>query len=264
MPIADALRDLAWAATSCGDAAEFRGAAVAWVDRTIGVDAAILMQLECGRVSGATGVGPERPWIDGVIDGLGTRYRGDFDSIMASLASGSFMAGRTTRLERWAALPNRQGLEEDLMFPLGMRIGSGGLIATRGAPNGVLLLARVGRTREFTPDEAALLHSAAPVMSMGLLFHQRLAQRPAQHRPTPPPLPVEPRGFARGSLTVRERTVVEYVVLGLSSREIGLALGTSPNTIRNQVASIFQKLSVASRAELVAVALREGLVSERS
>jgi DNA-binding CsgD family transcriptional regulator len=250
----DALKELAWVATDCRDAAEFRAAALVWVERKIGVDAAILLQLDGRKIEGRTGRGPDDAWINGVIDSLDTRYRSDFESIMTSLAGGSFMTGQTTRLERWAALPKRQGLEEDLMFPLGLRIGSGGLITTRGAPNGVLLLARMGRMREFDGGEAGLLSSAVPILSLGLTLHQR---RPP---PSPHALPPRRRATPRWPLTARERTVIEYVVLGLTSREIGLALGTSPNTIRNQLASIFQKLSVASRAELVAVALREGLI----
>lgn len=51
-------------------------------------------------------------------------------------------------------------------------------------------------------------------------------------------------------LTGREREVVELVCRGLTNREIATALGTSANTIRNQLAAVFSKLEVASRAEL--------------
>jgi DNA-binding NarL/FixJ family response regulator len=52
-------------------------------------------------------------------------------------------------------------------------------------------------------------------------------------------------------------------VLGLQNREIAAALGTSVNTVRKQLVSLFEKLEVASRAELVAVAMRDALVTVR-
>ncbi|MBX7196754.1 MAG: LuxR C-terminal-related transcriptional regulator [Sandaracinaceae bacterium] len=61
-------------------------------------------------------------------------------------------------------------------------------------------------------------------------------------------------------LSTREREVVEYVVLGYTNREIGLACGTSPNTVKNQLQSVFRKVGAASRAELVRIAFELSLV----
>jgi DNA-binding CsgD family transcriptional regulator len=56
------------------------------------------------------------------------------------------------------------------------------------------------------------------------------------------------------ALTPREREVLGYLCLGYTNREIALACATSPNTVRNQLASIFAKLGATTRAEAVAIA----------
>jgi DNA-binding CsgD family transcriptional regulator len=53
-------------------------------------------------------------------------------------------------------------------------------------------------------------------------------------------------------LTKAEREVCRMIELGCSNAQIAAARGTAPRTVANQVASIFQKLGVASRAELLA------------
>jgi len=60
---------------------------------------------------------------------------------------------------------------------------------------------------------------------------------------------------SRRLLTPRERDVLEYLCLGYTNREIALACGSSPNTVRNQLVSIFAKLGVTTRSEAVGVAL---------
>jgi DNA-binding CsgD family transcriptional regulator len=55
-------------------------------------------------------------------------------------------------------------------------------------------------------------------------------------------------------LSPREREVLEYLCLGYRNREIANAFGTSPNTVRNQLACVFQKLGATTRAEAVALA----------
>lgn len=61
-------------------------------------------------------------------------------------------------------------------------------------------------------------------------------------------LPAEaPRGLP---LSDAERDVVAALLAGDSNRDIAARRGTSVRTVANQVASIFRKLGVASRAEL--------------
>ncbi len=52
-------------------------------------------------------------------------------------------------------------------------------------------------------------------------------------------------------LTARERQVLELLLRGLSAREISRAEGLRPQTVKNYVTTIYQKLGVADRAELI-------------
>lgn len=56
------------------------------------------------------------------------------------------------------------------------------------------------------------------------------------------------------TLSPREQEIFGYLQRGYSNRQIGLVLGTSPLTVRNQLARLFRKVGVASRAELVGLA----------
>jgi DNA-binding CsgD family transcriptional regulator len=65
------------------------------------------------------------------------------------------------------------------------------------------------------------------------------------------------RGRAKNELTEREREVRALVASGNSNRAIASALTISERTVEHHLASIFSKLGVASRAEVVALAARE-------
>lgn len=56
----------------------------------------------------------------------------------------------------------------------------------------------------------------------------------------------------RDQLTTAERAIVARIAAGDSNRAIATARGTSSRTVANQIAAIFAKLGVASRAELIA------------
>jgi DNA-binding NarL/FixJ family response regulator len=54
------------------------------------------------------------------------------------------------------------------------------------------------------------------------------------------------------ALSPRERDVVRAIARGLSNPEIAAELFLSPHTVRDYVKSVFEKLGVSSRGELVA------------
>jgi NarL family two-component system response regulator LiaR len=62
-------------------------------------------------------------------------------------------------------------------------------------------------------------------------------------------------------LTERERAVLALLVEGLNNTEIAAKLGVSPSTIKSHVSHILAKLSVASRTEAVALAVRHKLIT---
>jgi DNA-binding NarL/FixJ family response regulator len=69
---------------------------------------------------------------------------------------------------------------------------------------------------------------------------------------------IEPDTIQR--LTPREREVVNLIARGYSYRETAERLGISVKTLESHMAHIFDKLSVASRHELAALAYEEGYV----
>jgi DNA-binding CsgD family transcriptional regulator len=64
--------------------------------------------------------------------------------------------------------------------------------------------------------------------------------------------PIDEGEGALVSLTNAEHEVVLAVERGESNAEIARARGTSARTVANQLAKVFKKLGVSSRAELVA------------
>ena len=53
-------------------------------------------------------------------------------------------------------------------------------------------------------------------------------------------------------LTQREQDVLQFLARGMSTAEMTQQLGISPHTVRDHIKSLFGKVGVSSRAELVA------------
>jgi DNA-binding NarL/FixJ family response regulator len=63
------------------------------------------------------------------------------------------------------------------------------------------------------------------------------------------------------SLTSRELEVLQLLAAGMRPKEIALELVISPKTVASHIQRVLAKLGAHSRAEAVAVAYRERLVS---
>jgi len=61
-------------------------------------------------------------------------------------------------------------------------------------------------------------------------------------------------------LTLRQREILEMVAQGLSYKEVGAALHISENTVKYHMGEIIERLHVKNREQVVAFALRSGLV----
>jgi two-component system response regulator NreC len=68
------------------------------------------------------------------------------------------------------------------------------------------------------------------------------------------------RAIAEDRLTIREVEVLRLIALGHTSVETAGKLNLSPRTVETHRARILRKLALATRAELVAYALRRGLL----
>lgn len=69
-----------------------------------------------------------------------------------------------------------------------------------------------------------------------------------------------PSGKEDYALTKRELEILQQLVLGLDSKEIGDKLFISSETVRNHVKHIYEKLHVHSKSQAVAKAIKQGLV----
>lgn len=77
------------------------------------------------------------------------------------------------------------------------------------------------------------------------------------------PAPVRAAGTAtvHEPLTGREIQVLGAMAEGLGNKAIAARLGISAHTVKFHIASILSKLSATSRAEAVAIGLRQGLIT---
>lgn len=63
--------------------------------------------------------------------------------------------------------------------------------------------------------------------------------------------------LSRYNITSREGEIIELIITGCSNREIADTLYISPSTVRNHIYSIYQKLNINSRLQLVSRILIE-------
>lgn len=254
-----ALRELLEVATRCTSAGEFRRTAVDWLAREVGADAMFFARID-GEDTEPPGVtGLTEPWLRTLRVRL-PRYGSDLHAITErSIATGGFLRGDDVDLATWAARPGRCGFEEEMVFPVGLHRGTAAALMVRGVPAALLLVGRARASRPFDADDLDRLDLARPILALGEAVHAPAPQ------PSPPPVPAATlRGRRRTALTRGERNILEFLVLGLTNAQIAAATELSPHTVRNHLTALFQKLEVASRAELVGIALSEGLVARRA
>ncbi len=104
-----------------------------------------------------------------------------------------------------------------------------------------LMLGRAGSV--FAHHEVEAVRGLIPALAVGLAAI--LSRLPGSGCP-----------LASARVTAREEEVLRLVQLGYTNPEIARALGTSPNTVRNQVSSLLQKMGATTRAELVGLTLQ--------
>ena len=66
---------------------------------------------------------------------------------------------------------------------------------------------------------------------------------------------------ARGLITKREEEVLQLIADGCSTPEVASELYISQKTVKNHLASIYQKLDARDRTQAVLQAVRMGIVS---
>lgn len=156
------------------------------------------------------------------------RYLADYPVLRQRAATSRDVLVITPQ-DRWLRVYQEQFL------PRGER--SALVIALHGRGRGlsVITLSRYTSKQGFNDQHVNFAANLAPILSVGDLAWIR---------------PPEPESPAVDSLRGRERDIALLIMKGLTNSEIASLLGSSPNTVRNQVANIFRKLGVSTRAEL--------------
>ncbi|MDP9408478.1 MAG: response regulator transcription factor [Actinomycetota bacterium] len=151
----------------------------------------------------------------------------------------------------------RQGAAGDLcLVDLDLAEGGLGLLRELRAAGWrrVLVLASTGN--------AGIVRAAFAAGAQGLLF---TGDRDTAADGVVPglvtPAPVSPSLRAVADLSGREIEVIRLVADGQSNKEVGEALGLSALTVKSHLARIARKLGTGDRAEMVALALRAGVIS---
>lgn len=81
---------------------------------------------------------------------------------------------------------------------------------------------------------------------VGVWTGMRLARRPASAT-----FEKNTAAIASLGITQREEQVLALLAAGKSNKEIAAKLGVSPNTVKTQIASLYQKLDVQRRTQAV-------------
>jgi DNA-binding NarL/FixJ family response regulator len=117
------------------------------------------------------------------------------------------------------------------------------------------LLKNVSSAELFRQLDAAA--SGEPALTPGLA--RKLLGEFA--RPTSP-VPAAPRSSPADALTEREREVLDLLVQGVTSnRDLAERLVVTENTVKYHLRNILDKLHVRNRAQVVAYAVRHGMIT---
>ncbi len=73
------------------------------------------------------------------------------------------------------------------------------------------------------------------------------------------PKPVDPEAVKIGFLSPREREIISLIGQGLKNKQIAKSLSISEVTVRHHLTSIFSKLDISDRLELIIYAYQHGL-----
>jgi DNA-binding NarL/FixJ family response regulator len=137
--------------------------------------------------------------------------------------------------------------------------GGTGLGLVRDAAAGGWATTVVVDHRREGADAAAAAAAALTAGARCYLVVDPADEDDADPRRTARPDAIAPTG-AWDELSEREVQVISLVAEGRSNRDVGEVLGLSALTVKSHLARIARKLRTGDRAEMVAIAMRAGLV----
>jgi DNA-binding NarL/FixJ family response regulator len=105
-----------------------------------------------------------------------------------------------------------------------------------------------------TVEPALFVQCARKVMANEIWLPKRQTAQTAKP-PGVGPAPVRPRD----TLTPREKTIISYLMQGWRNREIAHHLSITEQTVKNHLRTVYDKLGVSDRLELVLYAIHQRL-----
>ena len=171
----------------------------------------------------------------------------ELSALGTRLVSGEVrVVGRSERADGWCALQlTSPGMAPSLRQELALRLAAHGRSSKQIAADLRVCISTVSADLGAGLDRMGLMRH-----EIGLLHEVDRCAGCSDRGATVYWMPLAAR-LPEG-LSPAEREIAKAILEGLSNREISEARGRSLNTVANQVASVFRRLGISSRAELFA------------
>jgi DNA-binding NarL/FixJ family response regulator len=122
-----------------------------------------------------------------------------------------------------------------------VRLGAIGLVTKESSPETLLMA-----IKKVHQGEAWLNRAMVGKLLTGLAGHEKQEEKTAT-------------SIQINNLTKREREIIKFVAMGKKNKQIAESLALSEITVRHHLTSVFDKLGVADRFELMIYAYKHGL-----
>jgi len=245
-------------AQDCANAAELRSVVLLHLGRFVPFESAIILPTR-PDVGAPASIGKDRKFISQFLASR-ARYQPDLQKgrQAASLGRGVFLDTDVYTQHERSNLP----FFAEIIRPQGISSQLVAHVTFQRRMTCILHLCRHGRTRGFRASDRERLLAVLPGIAVS---HAAFDGAAATAASKPTELQA-PRGSEIGAfrelfetLSPREREVARYVAYGYRNRDIALAVGSSPHTVRNHLYQVFAKLGATGRTELAVWMERSGL-----
>ena len=245
-------------AQDCADAYELRSRILARLAGPFSFDSAIVVPVRAD-VGMPASVGKERKII---TQFLAQRERYELDTQKgwraAQAGGGAFIDTEVYTLDDRLNLP----FFAEIIRPQGITSQLVAHVTFQQRKTCIVHLCRHGRSRPFRVRDLERLLPILPGIAVSHAAFDGAAATRAMSSPEPSAHhPAEVGAFRElfQTLSPREREIARYVAYGYRNRDIALAVGSSPHTVRNHLYQVFAKLGTTGRTELAVWMERSGL-----
>lgn len=234
--------------SECETRSEYEAARLEWLERAVGFDSSYIGEAL-----------PEAPALAPVVSGVHPAYTAHCEAQtdrfwvdrLALHAAAERAGGVVYDRDAFSARAlDRMPFYNEIIAGLGIRAVALSVLRTQGRIVGCVYLGRNSRGARFG-SELDRLRPALPVLALGKRLHELAASAKPDSSLFAPPL------------TRREGQVLELLKRGFTNPEIAATLGTSPRTVKNQIAAILAKYGVKNRTELTYLATRTSVESPK-